>query len=111
MYDLRDFKGVIREAVRKIDHRDVNWHWKVKAISRDKAQIGWGYLDYLEEKKNFSVEISETKDMGTAVVGTAPNDAKVILFVGDKRWDDVKTVDEGIEVAIISMAQYAHATY
>lgn len=109
--DIREYKGVIREAVRRERHCDANWSWKVKAISKSKASIGWGYLDYIGEKGNFVVEVGVFDDIGTVVKGTAPNGHQVIRFVGDTRWDDFKTVEEGITSAIHGLAQYAHATY
>ena len=109
--DLRDYRGVIREAVRRERHCDQNWSWKVRAISKEKAQIGWGYLDFLEDPTSFVVKIYENDDVGMYVLGTVPNGHKIAMFVGNNRWDDVKTVEEGIAGVIHNMALYAHATY
>ena len=112
MVDIRDYKGTIREAVRRERHCDQNWAWKVRAINKSAAKIGWGYLEWLGEKgADFVVEVDEGKDIGTVVIGRVPDGHQVIRFIGDSRWDDFKTVDEGIASVIHGMAQYAHLTY
>ena len=111
--DLRDYKGVIRDAVRRERNCDERWYWKVRAISKDAAKIGWGYLDWLDDaqKENFVVTIDEDEDFGTAVIGVVPNGHKIIRFVGSKRWDDYESIEGGIAGVIHEMAQYAHSRY
>ena len=111
MFDLRDFKGAIREAVRQERHKDQNWSWKVLAINKDIAKIGWGYLDYLEDKSWFGIEIVGEPDGLVAVVGSAPNGHRVFRFVGDDPFADAKSVEDGIGVAVRDIAKYAHNVY
>ena len=110
MIDVRDYKGTVRDAVRRERHCDANWSWKVKAIRKDVAKIGWGYLEYLEESKDFTVYVMENDEIGMCVVGVVPDGHKVVRFVGENRWDDVRTVEDGFASVIHGMAQYAHAT-
>ena len=110
--DIRDYKGVIREAVRRERHNDQNWSWKVRAINKSAAKIGWGYLESLGDKaSDFVVEVDEGKDIGTVVIGKVPNGYQVIRFVGENRWDDVRTIEDGIASVIHGMAQYANSVY
>ena len=112
MIDMRDYKGVIREAVRQERHRDLMWTWKVRAINKGAAKIGWGYLDHLGgAKEDFVVSVEEHEDFGTVITGSAPNGHKVIWFVGPHDWDDCKTVEDGIAGVIHNMAMYAHCRY
>ena len=112
MTDLRGYKEVIRESVARERRCDQNWSWKVHSVGKEVAKIAWGYLDYLQEKDSyFEVRLSEDEEIGCVVTGVAPNGYKVILFIGDKPWDDFKSWEEGIACAIHSVALYAHSVY
>ena len=50
MIDIREYKGLIRAAVKSESDRDANWKWKVKSVGKKAARFGWGYLDWLGEK-------------------------------------------------------------
>lgn len=108
--DIRDYKGVIREAVRQVRHKDQNWSWKVRAINKDAAKIGWGYLDYLGSKDDFIVKVDENGDF-VGVVGIVPDGKKIIRLIGEGFFNDYKTVEEGIDAVIHAMANYARSVY
>ena len=110
MTDLRTFNDTIKAAVAREREADKNWSWNVKAVNKSCVKIGWGYLDYIGETDCFKVEVSEDKDM-TVVVGTMPNGHKQYSFIGQSRWDDAKTIEDGISQIIHSMARSAHNTY
>ena len=110
--DLRDYKGTIREAVRRERNCDQNWSWKVLAISKEKASIAWTYLtEYLGEKSCFEVRVIEDKMIGTAVEAKSPDGFKTVRFIGEERWNDFKTVEEGLASAIHGVALHAHWAY
>ena len=110
--DLREYKGVIREAVRRERNCDENWSWKVLAISKEKASIAWTYLsEYLGEKKCFEVRVIEDKDIGTVVEAKSPDGFKALRFVGKGRWNDFERVEDGIASAIHGIALHAHTVY
>lgn len=111
MVDMREYKGDIRRAVKRERDCDENWAWRVRAIRQGEAKIGWGYLDYMGEKKDFTVSAGDSDDFGRVVIGTVPDGHKVIWFVGDKPWDDCPTMEGAVSGVIHSMAQYAHAVY
>lgn len=114
MIDFREYKDVIRSAVKSADERDENWKWRVEAVNKGEVRIGWGYMSYLGESGSFSV--SEVPDGDgydeIFIVGKAPNDAfEVCVIVGDDRWSDARSVADGIEVAIRRMAAEAGRRY
>lgn len=110
--DLREYKGVVREAVRRERNCDQNWSWKVLAISKEKVSIAWTYLsEYLGEKTCFEVRVIEDKDVGTCVEAKSPDGFRVFRFVGEGRWNDFETVEEGLASAIHGIAQHAHFVY
>lgn len=109
MADMREYKGTIRDAVRQERNADKNWTWKVKAINKDHAHIGWGYLDYLGEEDDFLLEFYDEDQ--TAVVGTMPNGNRKYALVGGSPWDDAKTIEGAISIVIHAMAQTAHNIY
>ena len=86
---MREYKGVIREAVRRERNCDQYWTWKVRAINKNEVKIAWGYLEWGDGKgkDNFTVRVEVSDDFGTVVIG------------------------EGISGTIHSMAQYAHSRY
>ena len=121
MFDLRDYKSTIREAVKLESERDPNWNWKVKAINKKEIRIGWGYLDYLSDGKRneyFSVklivdELGGKPDLSLA--GFYPDDPTVrdslYVWIGDKHWHDAKTIEDGLKMVIKGIASRAHNTF
>lgn len=112
MIDIRNYKDVIKRAVGVERVADRNWSWRVKSITKKAAKIGWGYLDYLDEKDAaFVVEVEDMGESGPCVVGTMPNGHQKFAFVGPNHWDDAPTVEKGIALVIKAMAASAHRTY
>lgn len=131
MFDLRDYKSVIREAVKLESDRDPNWNWKVKAINKTEIKIGWGYLDYLcDGRRNeyFSVKLIEMyfddegnllkKEVGESelsLAGFYPDDPtmrdSLYVWIGDKHWHDAKSLEDGLKLIVHAIANRAHNTY
>ena len=110
--DMREFRSTIREAVRRERDEDMNWSWRIAAVNKGKASIAWSYLtEYLSEREYFEVRVESDEEVGTVVEAKSPDGFKVIRFIGDGRWDDFKTVEEGIASAIHGIALHAHAVY
>ena len=111
MIDIREYKDTIKRAVGVERASDENWSWRVKAVTKKAAKIGWGYLDFLGEKDAaFVVEANDEFDT-PCVIGTMPNGNQKFAFVGPKRWDDAPTVEKAIALVIKAMAASAHRTY
>lgn len=110
MADMREYKEAVKEAVEKERREDKNWSWRIIAVNKSEAKIGWGYLDYIGGKDPFTVQIDEN-DGTPAVVGTLPTGRRIYCFVGPERWDDCKTIDGAVKSVIHSMAATAHCIY
>ena len=114
MIDFREYKDVIRSAVKSADERDENWNWRVEAVNKKEVRIGWSYLNYLGDGGCFRIsKVPEDKgDEEIFLVGKDPNDAfEVCVIVGDGRWVDAHSVSEGIEIAIRRVAAEAGRRY
>lgn len=121
MFDLRNYKPVIMEAVKLESSRDHNWNWKVKAINKTEIRIGWGYLDWLcDGKRNeyFSVRLFVDEFNGKpelSLAGFYPDVSamrdSLYVWIGDKHWHDAKTMEDGLRMIIHAIANSAHNTY
>ena len=110
MTDMREYKGTILEAVKKERDNDINWSWRVNAVNKKTAHIGWGYLDYSGESTDFTVRV-EADDDEYFVIGAMPCGERTCSLVGEHSWDDATTVEEGIAKVIRAMARTAHNGY
>ncbi len=124
--DLRQYRGLITEAVRKEREDDPNWSWRVIAVNKSEVKIGWGYLDCLHEKAPFSVKVFEDEDIDVdgAVIPGNPDECNVIgymqddtihddlfFWVGPKHWHDTTTIEDALRKAIHAIAYRARRTY
>ncbi len=108
--DMREYKEVLKAAVAKEREADKNWSWRIKAVTKTAARIGWGYLDFLNEDESFVVEVNYLSGEPT-VVGTMPNGCQKYAFIGTNHWNDASTIEGGIALVIHEMAYSAHRTY
>lgn len=114
MIDFREYKDLIRELVKKEDKADENWKWSVTSIGKKSVKINWSYLDWGQKRYPFEIcggLDPETVEEAHTVIGIIPNGHKEYIFVGDKSWDDARTVADAIRIVIRSMAGYAHSRY
>lgn len=119
MYDLRDYKKIIREAVAVEDQKDENWKWRVVSIGKKTVKIGWGYLDYCGEgDKPFLIEMGgnqEGLESGECWLKGYVQDKMLheplFVTVGEESWDDAKTIEDAIRMCIHSVAHRAHMIY
>ncbi|MBQ6679521.1 MAG: hypothetical protein IJM76_05805 [Lachnospiraceae bacterium] len=110
MMDLRAYREVVKTAVARERAADKNWGWSVKAVNKGTVRIGWGYLDYIGCDDTLDLTVFNEDDL-TVVTATAPNGHREHVFVGDTRWDDAKTIDEAIGIAVHAAATYMHSVY
>ena len=129
MFDLRDYKSTIREAVKLESDRDPNWNWEVKAINKTEIRIGWGYLDYLEEKNPFTIVLKEYEweedefETDVFLIGLFPGytwkdinfyeDYNYFVFVsiGDESYHNAQTMEDGLRKAIHGIVIRARNAY
>jgi hypothetical protein len=110
MADMRNYKETIKAAIAKEREADANWSWRLSRLNSKIAEIGWGYLDYIGSIDKFEIEIEDGDDL-KCVIGTMPDETKFYIFIGQTRWDDAKTYEDGITKVIHAMAENAHSTY
>lgn len=114
MIDFREYKDLIREAVRREDEADENWKWSVTSIGKKKVRINWSYLDWGEKRYPFELcggLDEETVREGTTVIAIEPNGAREYVLIGPKHWHDTKNIEDAIKMAIRWMGEYAHSRY
>lgn len=111
MKDLRNYKEVAKRALEQERKNDANWSWSLKGISKDEIKIGWTYLDYIGEKEPFRIELIAYDDGKVEGLMGVAGDHKTFVIIGETRWDDVATIEEGIELAVRKIARIAHNCY
>lgn len=121
MFDLRNYKSIIREAVKLESKHDPIWNWKVKAINKTEIRIGWGYLDWLCNGKHneyFSVKLFIDELNGkpdVSLAGYYPDDPtmrdSLYVWIGDKHYHDAKTMEDGLRMIVHAIANQAHNNY
>lgn len=112
MADMREYREVIKAAVKRERQADENWSWRIVSVTKSAAKIGWGYLDYIEADEVFVVTTIDDTDGDTVVISNLPNvDDHIYVFAGPNHWDNCKTIQEAIALAIHAMASRAHRIY
>lgn len=129
MFDLRNYKPVIMEAIKSESERDPNWNWKVKAINKTEIRIGWGYLDYIGEKNPFTITLKEYEweeeefDTDVFLTGLFPGwtwkdvniyedeNYFVLVDVGEDKFHDAHTMEDGLRKAIHGIVIRARNAY
>ena len=107
---MKQYFETIKNALNKADEADDNWAWYPVKYG-DTVEFRWGYLDYLEDEKNFILMVYEVEDNDIAVEVFIPSGSSVFILVGENFWDDCQTVEEGIQKAILSAVKYAKQIY
>ena len=107
MIDLRKYADVIRAAIKENRNEDEHYSWKLKAINKGDAKFQWGYLS--DKDDPFVLHVYDDVDGIEPYIDVKVPyvDERVIVLVGDKRWHDAKTLEDGIYKAIKAAAKYA----
>lgn len=123
--DLREYRKVVLDAVAKEREADANWGWRVKRVGKKKISIRWGYLDYIGQKGDFSIRLSEDEEDGVVdvnLIGCLDDEYEdewfrdcdadgLFIWIGDRHWHDAKTIEEGLAKMIDRIARLAHNRY
>ena len=104
---MENYFETIKNALIKADEADESWAWYAVAYRDDIVAFRWGYLDYLEDNRNFVITVYDVEDNDVAVEVTIPSGSSVFILVGENFWDDCQTIEEGIELAIQNAVKYA----
>lgn len=112
--DFREYEALIKEKVAQKNEKDTNWKWSVKSIGKTKVSIRWGYLDYLEEKKNcFILEVDN--DCGEWIYAMTPHREMIECYMVSENPNPNIGAEmytkKAIEYAIDEIAYYAHSRY
>lgn len=107
---MKQYFETIKNALNKADEADGNWAWYPVKYG-DTVEFRWGYLDYLEDEKNFVLAVYEIEDDDIAVEVLIPSGSSAFVLVGENFWDDCQTVEEGISKAIECAVRYAKQIY
>ncbi|MBR3674123.1 MAG: hypothetical protein IKN65_07635 [Clostridia bacterium] len=108
---MENYFETIKNALIKADEADENWAWYPVKYNDDTIEFRWGYLDYLEENRNFVITVYNVEDDDIAVEILLPSGSSVFVLVGENFWDDRRTIEEGIELAIQDAVKYAKQIY
>lgn len=103
---MKQYYETIKNALIEADKADSNWAWYPVKYA-DTVEFRWGYLDYLEDERNFIVTIEDVEDDEKGVIVSIPSGSSAYVLVGNEFWDDCKTVEEGINKAIECAVRYA----
>ena len=111
MKDLRFARGSVLEALREERAKD-RWGWHLTGLSKGEIRIGWKYLDWLGEKKDFGITIHEDCDE-MWLMAKMPDciDENPVITIGDSRWDDAKTIEDGAAAMVHRVAMLARARW
>lgn len=111
--DLREHADLIKAKVAEKNGKDPNWKWSVKSIGKTVAHIRWGYLDYLEEKKNSFILKAEGSDSLECLYAMTPHEEVIEAYIVS----EVKKIGadtfpkDAVALAIDEIAYYAHSRY
>lgn len=119
MIDLRNYNNLIRSCVTNEKEKDTIWKWAVKSISKNKIEIKWGYLEYLEEKNTcFRIKLDNDNGSGCGnwlFAYDHRGDLIEVYMVSEGKPDPnigaEQTIKSGIQSAIEDIAYFAHSRY
>lgn len=109
MIDMRNYAEIIRSTIKECSKADKHYNWKVKAINKGEAEFQWSYLSDKDEP--FSLRVDSLGDFQCVVVSIPYCDSSTYISIGDSRWDDAKTLEEGVPMAIRSAVNRAHHVF
>jgi hypothetical protein len=111
--DLRKMREVALAGVEAVNTKDSLWGWHLTGLEKDAISIRWGYLDEIWQKEDFRITYHKVLDdewlagdMGNDFIDDSP-----IVTIGNARWDDAKSVADGIVIMIRQIARIAHSRY
>jgi len=118
--DLREHKAAILEGLRAVREKDENWGWSLRSLSKNKAIIRWGYLEYLGEKAGISIRV-ETDD-GDVWLCARMDDRypldymddeydDLVVIIGTRIWCDTDDINEGLVKLVRNIGHYARTRY
>lgn len=113
MINLKDYTATIRATIKEISKADENYNWKVNYIGTGIVRFQWGYLSDNDEQFEMHVHEFDGDNKPYVIVNVpyTPKESYICITVGESRWDDAKTLDDGICKALKAAAHYAKHTF
>ena len=108
---MKQYFEIVKNALVEADKADNNWAWYAVKYNEDSIEFRWGYLDYLEDEKNFILTIEGIEDDERGVSVHIPSGSSSYILVGNHFYDDCDTIEEGIKKAILSAVKFAKQIY
>lgn len=108
---MKNYFELVKSILNEADEADENQAWYATKYNEDSIEFRWGYLDYLEDERNFVLAVYEVEDNDIAVEVLLPSGSSAFVLVGENFWDDCQTVEEGIQKAILASVKYAKQIY
>ena len=115
--DLREYRQLIERLIADEDVNDKNWSWTVQSVTQTTVHIRWGYLDYLEERKNCFLMVMHDEGEGgkwlfsQLTKGETIECHLVVKGTPNPRIGAEQTIESGIRDAISEISHYAHSRY
>lgn len=113
MFDLREYKGLVRRLISEANRNDADWHWSLKALSKTKASIFWSYLEYCgQPEPYFVIELEDTGNGCWIHAKDENGDTMESEIVTDNEMPFLNCPpDEAIEKMIHCIVHTAHNCY
>ena len=115
--DLKQYETLIREKVNELNLKDNNWKWRVKSIGKKKCRIFWGYLEYMEAKKDcFILELQADEPDDQWLFARHPGGKYINCYMvvegkPNPRIGAEQTIEIGIIDAIEAIGHVARSRY
>lgn len=124
MNDLREYKGVVADALKDLRAKDSarmpdgkGWGWRVKSVAKNKIILRWGYIP----DTDISIRISVDKDDGDVMLIARMDDRyptsiyddgdDLFVWVGDRHWHDASSIGSGLRKLIGNIGYITRTRY
>jgi len=111
MINLKDYTTTIRATIKEISKADENYNWKVNYIGKGLVRFQWGYLSDNDDQFEMKVDEYDGDNNQYVIVNVPYAESYICIIVGESRWDDAKTLEDGIRKALKAAANYAQHTF
>lgn len=118
MANMKDYLATINQTNYKISLEDEKYYWVERKTDETTSWIDWEYThgeygSLLDScfRIHFGWDENENLTDASCIVGEAPCGEKVYIFIGEKSFDDCRTIEEGIVLAIKGLYRIARHNY
>lgn len=117
--DFRQIRGTIHEALQgcrewEKAHYDFPWGYSIDKLTKEELRVQWGYLKHMGEGPivvTVEDNAAEGEEPALCAIATLPCGERRVVLIGERDWDDCKTIPEGVKLAIFLAARRAMYMY